>query len=217
MVSTIMDTGAFTDKDHSDLEAWLVAFKSYDQYRARLWGAAVRLFNGGRDANFIATFARTVDVQLTQAFNKGADEMGFSPEDMGVEDTSLLSAIIDAENNFIDGMVNDIMTARDDGMDRQQFDTQFGARVNMWSTRYTDVINQARVHFGGIQKLVWVRGPTSDGCENCIRLNGTVATARAWAASGWKPQGEMLACNGFHCLCELRPTDKPLTRGGIPI
>jgi hypothetical protein len=102
-------------------------------------------------------------------------------------------------------------------MERAKFDTQFGARADMWSNRYNDVINQARLHFGGIQLLEWVRGPTSDGCDDCIALDGIVATANEWEASGWRTQSQELACHGFNCLCQLKPTDKKRTRGGIPI
>jgi len=85
-------------------------YKSYDQYRARLWGAMLRLYNGGRDASFLATFARSIDQQLTQAWNNGADEVGVAPDEMTLADIEILNAIIANENDFIARIAGEIQS-----------------------------------------------------------------------------------------------------------
>lgn len=198
------------------LNARIEAVKTYDEYRSRLWRACERLFNGGKERNFPGSFARSIDQQLTQAWNTGADSVGFTPGDMNSDDVAVLGDIISSETDYIDGMATSIADARDSGMDAEAFGTQFGARCDIWANRFNDVVNQARIYFGGVQKLEWIEGETSDKCDDCVRLNGTVARAQDWADSGWKPQSPDLACHGFNCLCQLTPTDKPITKGGIP-
>ena len=88
----------------------------------------------------------------------------------------------------------------------------------MWSGRYNEVRDQARIEFskGTGQMFEWVLGPTEQHCTTCGGLSGIVATADEWDESGYRPQSPDLECHGYHCLCELQPTDKEKTKGGIP-
>jgi hypothetical protein len=190
------------------------AAKSYDQYRARLWGAMVRLFNGGRDANFLATFVRSIDQQLTQAWNTGAGEIGVAPEEMTPDDMTILEAIIDNETNFIEGVAADIQAAKDEGMTREDFDTQFGSRVDLWANRYNETQNRARMHFGAKERLEWVLGATEESCDTCTALNGIVAFGYEWEEARIHPQmppNNLLTCGGWQCDCQLRPTTRRRT------
>lgn len=57
--------------------------------------------------------------------------------------------------------------------------------------------------------LEWRRGPTSDGCETCRRLEGQKHRAKQWIKSGYLPKSlghKALSCGGWQCLCELVPT-----------
>jgi len=193
----------------------LAAAKSYEQYRARLWGAMVRLYNGGRDGDFIGSFARTIDEQLTVAWNEGADDVGVSPDEMTAEDMVILNAIIDNENNFIEGVVGEITTARaNQEYTREQFDKQWGARVDLWAQRYPEVVNRAHMHFGSKQRLEWRLGATEKHCTTCARLNGIVAFGYEWDEARIHPQmppNEMLECAGWRCDCSLEPTTRRRT------
>jgi hypothetical protein len=193
----------------------MAASKSYDQYRARLWGAMVRLYNGGRDGNFIGAFARTIDEQLTVAWNEGADDVGVSPEEMTPEDMLILEAIINNENDFIEGLVGEITAGRDNPeYTREQFDKQWGARVDLWANRYNETVNRARMHFGANERLEWVEGPTEKKCKTCPKLNGIIAFGREWDQARLHPQmppNDMIECEGWNCLCQLVPTTKRRT------
>ncbi len=92
-------------------------------------------------------------------------------------------------------------------------------RAKSWTLRAPDVQNQARTLACGDKKLKWIRGPTSDGCRTCIRLDGKIKRASTWQRAGVHPQrpdNPTIECRGFRCLCELRPTDEPLSRGPLP-
>jgi len=217
MVSKIMDTGAFTDKDREELETYLAAFKTYDQYRSRLWGAAVRLFNGGRDAGFVSTFARTIDVELTKAWEAGAKEVNVDKDEMTAEDFALLEQIINNETEFIKGMANDIQSAKDDGKTMEQFTSQFGSRVDLWANRWNETADRARIHFGSKLKFVWRLGRTEKHCPFCKALNGIVAYGYEWDEAKAIPSnppnpaltGEMggeKGCEGWACDCSREVT-----------
>lgn len=187
------------------------ALKTYDEYRSRLWQAALRLFNGGKDASFISSFARSIDQQLTEAWNEGADAVGVAPEDMTEDDAAMLNGIIDNENTFLEGMGMDIAEARDSGMTEADFENKFGSRVDIWANRYNEVVNEAKVYFGGKQKLVWRLGATEKHCASCKALDGIVAWAQEWDQAGVKPQSppnNTLECGGWNCDCSLDTTDQ---------
>lgn len=191
------------------------ALKSYEQYRARLWGAMVRLYEGGRDGNFMASFARSIDEQLTRAWNAGADDVGVSPDEMTAEDMVILGAIIDNENNFIDGVMGEIDAARaDPEYTREQFDKQWGARCDLWANRWSETVNRARMHFGSKTRLEWRLGATEQHCDTCSRLNGIVAFGYEWDEARIQPQAPpnaMLTCSGWRCDCSLEPTTRRRT------
>lgn len=196
--------------------------KTYDEYRSRLWRAALRLFNGGKERYFPGSFARSIDFQLTEAWYEGADSVGVSPEDMTPDDMTILEGIINNENDFIDGIAGDIATDRDAGMKPDDFESKYGSRVDTWAQRYVEVSNTARVKFGGKQRLKWNLGATEKHCPFCEKLNGIVAWASEWDQTDIHPQdppnrhlsGEINGvpgCGGWHCDCGLNPTDERRT------
>jgi len=202
-----------------EMEKRTGGLKTYDVYRTRLWRAVMRLFGGGKERNFDGTFARSIDQQLTEAWNTGANEVGVAPEDMTASDIEFLQRIIENENDFITRIGDEIVADRDGGMTAEDFDAKYNARVDLWANRYTEVVNMARVRFGGKQRLEWQLGATEDHCGICQKLNGIVAFADEWAQFGIYPQNppnQMLSvavngkpgCKGWRCDCECKPTNK---------
>lgn len=204
------------------LEAYLER-KTFEAYRARLWGAMVRLFEGGPDANFMATFARTIDQQLTEAWNKGAAEVGVDPDEMTNDDINILRSIIANELMFIERIAGEIQADKTNGMTRVQFEARYSARADLWATRYKETQNRAKMVFGSKVKFMWVEGPTSDKCPFCRALDGIVAFGYEWDEARIHPQmppnptltgikdGEP-GCKGWGCQCEFKPTTKRRTR-----
>lgn len=190
------------------LEEWM-ARKSYDQYRDRLWRAMVRLFNGGRGATFDGSFARSIDQQLTVAWNEGADDVGVAPDEMTREDMDILDGIIRNENDFINRIAGEIQVDAAAGMTREDFDRQYGNRADLWANRWNETVNRARIVFGGKKKLQWKLGATEKHCQTCNSLNGIVAYATEWDEARFQPQAPpnpLLECEGWRCGCTLMPT-----------
>jgi len=210
-------SAAMTDEIIDAVKIYLVKLyeqKTYEQYRSRLWGAMSRLYNGGRDANFVSTFIRSIDVQLTEAWNKGADDVGVAPDEMTRTDTDILRAIIDNETQFIERIMGEIADDRDAGMVREDFDKKYGARVDLWANRYNETTNRARMQMGTKVRLEWVLGATEEHCETCAKLNGIVAFGIEWEQARFHPQmppNDMIECGGWRCDCSLVPTNKRRT------
>lgn len=194
------------------------AIKSYTEYRSRLWAAALRLFHGGRDAAFLATFVRSIDVELTKAWNEGGAAFNISPDEMTERDMEVLSGIIDNENKYVEGMAEAIQQAHDAEMEDDKFERQFGNRVNVWANRYNDVINQAMLYWGAKERLIWKEGDTNKKCATCPRLNGIVAFGDEWSRAGFHPQrppNHKIECGGWGCHCSLTPTKKRRTTNAL--
>jgi hypothetical protein len=59
---------------------------------------------------------------------------------------------------------------------------------------------------------VWRRGPTKEGCKDCVALDGVVLSASEWRqleTLGLRPQSITLICQGYNCACSLNPTTEP--------
>ena len=192
----------------------ILARKTYAQYRARLWNAISRLYDGGRDAALVSTFVRAIDSQLTEAWNKGAADVGVQPDEMTQDDFVILEAIINNETEFIQRLAESVVNAREMEMTREDFDKQYQARVDLWANRYNETVNRARMQFGSKERFEWTLGATEEHCTSCAALNGIVAFGREWESARMHPQmppNDLLECGGWRCDCQLKPTKKRRT------
>lgn len=189
-----------------------MVFKTEGAYNRHLWEAALDLYRGDIDAfGFVDEFVNNIGEQLTRAWNEGAREVGVDPADMTDEDNDYLDNIIANEHEYVLGLAEEIEAARESGATLDEFRTQYRARIDMWSNRYNDVKNEAKLYFGGKTRLEWTLGATEEHCSTCARLNGIVAYAEEWAESGFQPQkppNDMLECGGWRCDCSLDTTDR---------
>lgn len=195
------------------------AIKTVGSYTLHIWQDMREYFHQEQDAfEFIDSLTAEITNQYTRAWNEGARAAGVDPRDMADPDLAHLDDMIRAEFNFVLGLAEDIDNARYREMTDQEFADAFKGRADLWANRYTEVKNEAVVWFSR-EKLVWILGATEQHCSTCARLNGVVAYADEWYASGLRPQNapnERLECGGWRCDCRLEPTDKRKTRGGIP-
>jgi hypothetical protein len=209
IAGTILETGTFTEKDAEAIAAWLAAYKTYDQYRSRLWSAAEELFNGGKGRAFSKDFTRAIYNQLNEAWVFGAADIGVDPDEMTDADITVRDAIINNETDFIHRLAGDIADARDAGMTPEQFDKQFGSRIDLWANRYNETINRAHMQMGSKQRFVWRLGNREEHCPECNSLDGITAFGYEFEEARIHPQmpkNELLTCQGWNCGCSLEPT-----------
>lgn len=189
-----------------------------DDYRSALRSVTRGYWSGVIDADQFFDGARSaMNRRLEQAWNEGAAECGILPDEFTIEEQTALARAITEEMDQLPGFA-----LRIDQNSRAN-DGKLGpllTRVDgLWVNRYNDLKNRAKVLACKDQKLEWVIGPTEEHCSSCSRLNGKVKRGSAWNASGIKPQDPpngSLACGGWRCLCELRQTNRPVSRGPLP-
>jgi hypothetical protein len=200
------------------------AIRSIGTFDRPLWAAALALYRSGDAGAFIDDFTAEIENQLTRAWNAGAQEMGVSPDEFTQDDKTRLDTIIKNEYDFVLKLAQDITDARGNKLD--EFRNQFRPRVDMWVNRFREAQNTARVYFGGKKRLEFVLGPTEQHCHTgdrpgkvgCADLAGIVLFATEWNQTGIIPNvanSSVLACGGWHCECQLRPTDKSRTPRGL--
>jgi len=157
----------------------------------------------------------TVGLGITDAWLQGAASCGIAADELTLEERVRRDVMINEQRGYIMGFLDWVYTHRRDGPDKLLLRIVL-ARAALWGNRWAQAYHAAKIQACSDQKLMWVLGPTKDHCVDCSRLNGKVKRASQWQASGWQPQGSMLTCGGFRCLCSLIITDAPLSKGPLP-
>jgi hypothetical protein len=181
------------------------------RYTREIYNAAAQYWKDGNKGGFRSRMNGTIKFGLPGAWEQGAASVEVVPADFTDEDKSTLQAIITEEQSH----VNDLLTFLDglaNNPDAKLSDANF--RLDMWANRYSDVLNQARIRFGGKQRLQWKLGD-AEHCQTCLDLSNIIAWAQEWDKSGIKPKSPLLECHGYNCACELVPTDKRRTGNAL--
>ena len=187
------------------------------EYRRNLRGITRALWNGAMSFDqAFADFDDNVRIGLRNAWHYGARQCGIQPADLTPEELTAMRQVIAQEESrvfpFLDWA----------HLNNKASGGKFGpikARADMWALRWDDVASRARLMACADKALEWVQGPTSDKCPTCTRMNGKVKRASQWQRNGVHPRApknRTIQCEGWQCLCELVPTDKPLSRGPLP-
>jgi hypothetical protein len=201
----------------SDLSSYIDGLKTVDAYERSLKAAVREFYRGDTDAGeFIDEMIRLIDGQLTRAWNEGMRENKLDPkEDMTPEWEAVLQESINSEYDHVLDFADAIEKGRNP-KDPQGFQA-FYPRAELWVERYNDVVNLS-ILTTAQNNLRWEFGDTQH-CVTCEALNGIVASAADWEASGYRPQNppnDALECGGWRCQCSFVPTDEKATEGGIP-
>lgn len=173
-----------------------------------LWAAALEMYRTGDVSGFLDTFIVEIRNQLTRAFNEGARDVGVDPSEFTSDDRQHLDGWINSEYEHVLTLAQAIQDLYTTGATLDEFRTAIRWRIDLWAHRYQEVVNEARIWFGGKTRLIWVLGAT-EHCESCLSLAGIVAFAEEWDQSGIRPQhppNEFLACQGWRCDCHLDVT-----------
>jgi len=162
-----------------------------------------------------ATMWDVVGLGITAAWRQGAATCGISEDELSLEEKTRRDEIITEQRSYVPGFLDWVYAHRRDGPDKLLW-RQILPRTVLWANAWNKAQNISMTMACGNQKLMWVLGPTKEHCHDCSRLDGKVKRASQWEASGWQPQGSMLTCGGWRCLCDLVITDAPLSKGYLP-
>ncbi len=180
--------------------------------------------------DFYNSMSGNIRRNLTRAWARGAAEYGLKMDELSQDERAALQSAIIYEHQWIVGFADAIVQARaaadvDPAAKRRKKDAIpiipgfLFARASIWIGRYEGVRSKARAMAARDQKLKWDRGATKDACTSCLRLDGKVKRASWWLSSGILPRvhgAHYLLCRGFRCLCQLIPTNDPMSRGRMP-
>lgn len=188
-----------------------------DQYRTALRSVTRGYWSGVIDLNqFFDEMRTAMNRRLTQAWDEGAAECGIKPDEYTIEEQLALGNAISKElSNLPDFALRIDQNKVNEGKLAPLLDRA----GTLWGNRYNDLKNRAKVLACKDQKLEWIIGPTEEHCPSCSRLNGKVKRGSVWQSSGVQPQNPpngRLQCGGWNCLCELRQTDRAVSRGPLP-
>lgn len=190
--------------------------KSLEGYGRSIRAAVRAYWTGAIDSDQFADEMRNaINRGVNEAFDRGAATWGIKPDEYTLDEFAFIADKIDSELSHIAGFssVIDLNSKANKGKL-----TPLLTRSDMWSNRYLDIMNQAKVMVGKDGKLEWVYGDTVH-CPSCYALNGTVKRASFWLSSGVQPQNppnDRLQCGGWRCRCQLLQTSKAVSKGPLP-
>jgi len=137
--------------------------------------------------------------------------------------TTLLAMFIQAlgQSGAQNKTINEIVQRNEDAAERLAQDIADGRyigredillrRMSLWLGDAYLAYNLGLVNREGNaeERFIFINGPTSDHCADCLRLDGQVHTGSEWSSHpDMLPQSRDLACSGYRCLCKLESTDE---------
>ena len=185
-------------------------YKTYDYMLSQIIGMVQSVYYGRIGGEFVDMMGSLIAGQMRNAFQTAMyDE--FETVDLPPYLQNALDAftVRMADFDFIYQYYKDIIDARVDGT----LIDPLIARASLWANRWNDAYSEALRAIGieNGSRMVWILGGTEEHCTQCAALNGLVAFAKEWEASGFHPQGApnpMLECGGWQCDCSLIQTDR---------
>jgi hypothetical protein len=180
-------------------------YKTYDYMLSAVTGLVNGVYSGLVGGAFIDTMANIISGQLTQAYRQAFEDEGYTDFELPDYLAASLEAMILGQYDYVDGFYRDIVDARVDGTPVSPLLSRAAMWSNQWTAAYNEALRLITLENGG--NMIWILGE-AEHCPTCLALDGIVASAKEWQDSGWKPQGENLACHGFNCKCSCPPTSQ---------
>jgi hypothetical protein len=185
-----------------------------DQYRRSLRSVVRGLWSGVLISSQASNaFEAAIERRITQAWNEGAAECDIEADELSEAELIARDNFIETQIEFMPAFLADISanSKASGGKLKPQL-----TRVELWVNRYNEAVTQGKSLACADQKGQWFLGPTEEHCRSCNGFNGRVYRFSTWKANGAEPQSQNLACSGFNCLCEIKPTNKRVTPGKFP-
>ncbi len=198
-------------------EAMKVKTTKIQRYQAALRSPVRGLWGGVLDrGQFRQSMFNAIETGIIDAWNEGAKDCGIQPDELSEDELNTRDERIAQERSHVSEFGQAIQEgSRSNGGKL----LPLFKRLDMWTNRYRDASNEAKVMACKDEKLIWILGPTEESCHTCPRLDGKVKRGSFWRKAGIRPQNppnSSIECQGWNCLCELRPTDKSISRGPLP-
>lgn len=192
-------------------------------YRQAIRAAARGLWVGALDYyQAYDSLITTIENRIPQAWYEGAAACAVSPSELSPEERRQMQLAKMNEVNHIDDLLTWVeQNSKAEGGKLGVVGGTGGimARIELWASRYKDIVNRAKVMACGDRKLMWRLGPTKVHCKSCLRLDGKVKRASYWQKIEVRPRhppNSNLECEGWICLCVFELTNEPMSKGPLP-
>lgn len=142
-----------------------------------------------------AALNAVIDSLGPQSYIDGLEDGGVSNADLDDDDRESIGMLVSEAKGYIRDFVAKFETYSD---------IQLDGKPREWAAGTLQKFYQRGVAAADANgTYVWRRGPTEQGCEDCMRLDGTRARMKTWLKNGLLPQSQKLSCYGLNCLCAL--------------
>ena len=163
----------------------------------------------------LSTFRSAIERAVERAWIEGAQECGIQADELTVEELTVRDEFIFTQSDFATGFIDDIAAkSKANGGSLQPL----MQRGEMWVNQYESAKQQSEALACANEKRIWVLGRT-EHCATCRKLAGQIRRLSFWQNNVLprNAPNEKLQCRGFNCQCTLDKTDKPISRGRLPL
>lgn len=171
------------------------------------------MWNGSYDYyRFIDEMSLAIERGFTQAWYEGARAYGIEPSELTDVEHDRLMQEVNNEIGYVYNYGQDIMN------NLRAFGGKLSPlldRSDLWVSGYERIRILGSSYAAQDQKQEWVYGDTVH-CRSCLKYNGRVYRASVWLKHNIQPKMYELECKGYHCECNLIPTNKPANKGYPP-
>ena len=186
------------------------------QFRRQTRAAIRGLWSGALNKNqAFDAFTSAIERAIDRAWAEGAAECGIQPDEF-------TEAEIEARDEFVFNQTDNLRKFINDIEKQSKVNggkiTPLLQRNEMWVNQYSSAKQQSEALACADEKREWKVGRT-EHCRTCLGLNGQVRRLSFWVNNVLprNAPNEKLECGGFRCQCVLAKTNKPISRGRLPL
>jgi hypothetical protein len=163
----------------------------------------------------IRTFRLAIEQAIEMAWLEGAAECGIQEDELTVAELTARDEFIFEQNELAPNFLRVVKEQSKANGGKLQPLLQ---RNEMWINQYSSAKQQSEAMACADEKRIWILGIVEEHCKTCPRLEGQVRRLSFWQNNVLprNAPNEKLECGGYNCQCELRKTNKPLSRGRLP-
>lgn len=163
---------------------------------------------------FTSQVNKVLQKELTRAWIEGARDCGVSPDELTEDELKAREDFISNQVGFIEGFAEAI---RENNKKSGGDIFPLFERAKKWLERYPEAKANGHAMACADQKAEFFYGKTREHCSTCRGLVGRVYRYSTWIKyNAVPPHNWNFACRGG-CQCQLRTTDKPITKGRFPV
>lgn len=147
---------------------------------------------------------------IPRAYSDGLEDGGLDRNALDETDLDWISNWISEQRSFVIAVSDAIY--KDDRVTAEEAQ---GKGIMWWNKSIAPAYYEGLASASTNAAFEWVLG-NAEHCYSCLKLNGQRRRLKFWRRTVM-PKDQFLECKGFNCRCELKLTNRPLSRGRLPV